>query len=1056
MCLCTFLSQPAWGQIQVEETFSNLWFDRPVDLQHAGDGTNRLFVLQQHEALVRVFSNEPGVESAGVFLDISDRVRTEGGEEGLLGLAFHPDYASNGYFYVYYSASSPRRSVIERFTVSAEDPNEADIESGLVILEISQPYSNHNAGQLAFGPDDGYLYIAVGDGGSGGDPDGHGQNRETLLGNILRIDVDNTDGEQNYQIPPDNPYAGNSQNFQEEIFAYGFRNPWRMSFDPQTGQLWVGDVGQIAREEVAVVKIGENHGWNTMEGFLCYPSSVDCDPTGLTLPVWDYGRSLGQSVTGGHVYRGSRAQEYDGFYFYGDFASGRLWALKYIENQPVTHFELLDLPFSISSFGVDESGEMYIVGFNGRIHHLTSLGLPVVAFESGPVGGSTLTTNSASFTWTATDSDGSIVDYEADLSGPSATTETMASTTITFENLQNGSYTLCLTARDNSDNTSMPACSSFEVEAIQQNPPTVQIDQGPAGGSVINEAEVLFAWSGTDQDGSVDLYEIDLSGPLTVTDQTTDTQATFQPLTDGSYTFCVRAQDNDGLWSPQVCVDFSVDLSAEDLTPAIDAFLNGTLPRLTPDSSGDPNRTAPLVLSEIDAFTDLASLSVVDGLLPYDLIQPFWSDGALKTRWMAVPNDGTPDSPNEQIIYSEEDAWAFPVGTVFIKHFEIATDETQENQRQRLETRFFVHGEDGNWYGLTYRWNGDQTEANLVGASGASETLTITTEQGPRTQTWNYPSRLDCMACHAAENGSVLGANTRQLNHNIYYPDIEAENNQITELHRRGFLNTDRPNTNRLLTLTPLSDTQAPLEDRMRSYLDVNCGYCHQDGGTGRGFFDARYSVALENQNLIDGALIDPLSISGARVILPGDTARSVAYVRMNNLFEEVMMPPIAKNRVDTAAISAMRDWILGLEELPVELTSFEGHVDDGAVHLSWTTASEKNNAGFSIERQIDSENSPHPDHWVSIGFVNGKGTIATPSNYTYQDTDLPRSGATIFYRLKQIDFDGATAYTDVVTLDLSGPSQYALHNNTQIRLPTIVYDIPVESRFPFTTRRAG
>ena len=316
-----------------------------MDLQHAGDGTNRLFVLEQHEALVRVFNNEPGVESAGTFLDLSDRVRIEGGEEGLLGLAFHPNYASNGYVYVYYSASSPRRSVIERFTVSAEDPNMADIESGLVILEISQPYSNHNGGQLAFGPADGYLYIAVGDGGSGGDPDGHGQNRETLLGNILRIDVDNTEGDLNYRIPPDNPYADNTQNFREEIFAYGFRNPWRMSFDPPTGQLWVGDVGQTAREEVGVVKLGENHGWNTMEGFLCFPSSADCNPSGLTLPVWDYGRSQGQSVTGGHVYRGSRVQEYAGFYFFADFATGRLWALNYIEGQPVTHVELIDLPF---------------------------------------------------------------------------------------------------------------------------------------------------------------------------------------------------------------------------------------------------------------------------------------------------------------------------------------------------------------------------------------------------------------------------------------------------------------------------------------------------------------------------------------------------------------------------------------------------------------------------------------------------------------------------------------------------------------------------------------
>jgi glucose/arabinose dehydrogenase len=297
---------------EVTDAFPNLSFNRPVGVYHAGDGTNRLFVIDQQGEIL-VFENSKNTQTSEVFLNIRDRV-LYGGEQGLLGLAFHPNFASNGLFYVDYTADNPRRTVIARYTVAQGNPNQGNENSEKVVMEVYQPYSNHNGGQIAFGPD-GYLYVALGDGGSGGDPLGNGQNRSTMLGSILRIDV-NTGG--GYGVPADNPFIGNTHGYRDEIYAYGFRNPWRFSFDPVTGWLWAGDVGQSQREEVDIIEKGGNYGWNIMEGSLCYNPSSGCEQTGLELPILDYDRNLGYSVTGGFVYRGTELPGLTGAYIYGD------------------------------------------------------------------------------------------------------------------------------------------------------------------------------------------------------------------------------------------------------------------------------------------------------------------------------------------------------------------------------------------------------------------------------------------------------------------------------------------------------------------------------------------------------------------------------------------------------------------------------------------------------------------------------------------------------------------------------------------------------------------
>ena len=357
------------AQYQLEVAFPGLTFTRPVDLQHPDDSTDRLFVVEQR-GVISIFNNDKAVFEKKIFLDIQDRVRDLGNEEGLLGLVFHPDYQNNGYFYVDYTASNPPRTVIARYSLSKNNPDLANVNSELVLLEIPQPYSNHNGGQIVFGPD-GYLYIAMGDGGSGGDPQGNGQNRQMLLGALLRIDVDKPTNNLNYGIPHNNPYVGNNLGYKEEIYAYGLRNPWRFSFDPKTNWLWAADVGQNRIEEIDIIQKGKNYGWNIMEGSQCYPPDTNCDTTRFVKPIWEYGHDLGQSVTGGFVYQGTNVPELIGAYIYADYVSGRIWSLRYDGQNPSINTLLIDTPLKISSFGIDKNNELYICAFDGKVYKFT-------------------------------------------------------------------------------------------------------------------------------------------------------------------------------------------------------------------------------------------------------------------------------------------------------------------------------------------------------------------------------------------------------------------------------------------------------------------------------------------------------------------------------------------------------------------------------------------------------------------------------------------------------------------------------------------------------------
>ncbi len=369
--------------IAIERAFPNIKITRPVIVNHAGDGSNRLFVTTQ-QGIVQVLPNRQDVkqEEVKTFLDINQKVvyKDKENEEGLLGMAFHPRYAENGEFFLYYTSADapPHTSVISRFRVSKDDPNRADPASEQEILRIPQPYWNHNGGTILFGPD-GYLYIGLGDGGAANDPQGNGQNLKALLGSILRIDVDRKQGDLQYAIPKDNPFV-NKPEARGEIWAYGLRNVWRMSFDRKNNAFWIADVGQNLWEEINLGVAGGNYGWNLREATHPFAGDGGKGRKDLIDPIWEYHHDIGKSITGGHVYRGKEVPELVGKYLYADYVSGLVWALDYDYDakkvktnyriQPREELPLKNMP--VITFGEDEAGEVYFTDAFGFLYRFTN------------------------------------------------------------------------------------------------------------------------------------------------------------------------------------------------------------------------------------------------------------------------------------------------------------------------------------------------------------------------------------------------------------------------------------------------------------------------------------------------------------------------------------------------------------------------------------------------------------------------------------------------------------------------------------------------------------
>jgi len=710
-------SPPVVGYTTVN-AFPGLSFLNPLAIATPPGETNRLFVVEQ-AGLVIVITNL-AAPTRTVFLDLRSKVVTDvpPDERGLLGIAFHPGYATNRYFFVYYSTVLHFfwHQRLSRFEASPTDPNSALVESEVPLLSLWDDVPDHNGGDLHFGPD-GYLYVSTGDEGGANDALDNSQfiDKDFWAG-ILRLDVDQRPGNlvpnphsaidvgnTNYSVPADNPFVGVTQwhgqnldplKVRTEFYAVGLRNPWRMSFDPATGRLLCGDVGQDAVEEIDLIVKGGNYGWPFREGNILGPKPAPPGATAIE-PIWAYRHTFetnsGVSVTGGTVYRGRRIPELFGRYVFGDYVSGNIWSF-YYDGAQATEFRFLTSDTGIAAFGTDP---------------------------------------------------------------------------------RNGDILLA----DQSD------------DAIKR----------------------LV--------------------------QTTDT--------------------------------------------------------------GTP---LPPTLAEAGAFADLATLTPYEGIEAYDVNLPFWSDGAKKQRWFYVP-------PESTIGFHPTNSWTFPSGSVWIKHFDLELIKGVPESKRRLETRFLVRDDKNGVYGITYRWDDTQTTATLVPEGGQDEVFQIYEGGVVRQQVWRYPSRAECLVCHNAQAGLVLSFNTPQLNRDFDFVNGVTDN-QIRALNHAGYF-TSLPGVGfySLRALAQITNETISVEQRVRSYLAVNCAPCHQPNGSALGFFDARLFGSLTSTKLVDGLLVNHGGNPDNRVVTPGSLERSMLLQRISKRGLG-QMPPLASTVVDAQAVNLISCWI--------------------------------------------------------------------------------------------------------------------------------------------------
>ncbi len=801
----------------ITNAFPNLVFNDPVKLLEMPSGQ---FMVFGKSGYAWVFANDAATTTKTLVLDIRSRTRVDG-DGGLLGAALHPEFGQAGspnarYFYVwyrYFPTGNPQGEQaymrLSRFTLNAA-MTWADPASEFVLIQQFDRQSWHNGGDMFFGPD-GFLYFAVGDEGGANDQYNRTQSISSwFFGGVFRIDVDMQGGSvshpirrqpinganppsgwpssfsQGYYVPNDNPWQDPNGGILEEFYAVGTRSPHRMTYDPVTGDIWVGDIGQGSREEISRVFPGANLQWPYKEGDINGPKAKPTPLIGYDqTPVFSYNRSFGQCVIGGYVIRGDKYPELNGRYIFGDHETQQVWT------------------FELGQFGTAQNLEFLL--------HVPTHG-------SG----------------------------------------------------------------------SKDGISSFAMTA----------------------------------DGS--LYILDLYGTN---------------LDGGKIHKLVRVQH--GVPSP------------------------------------------PQLLSQLGVFTDMATLATAPGIIPYEINSPLWSDGSLKHRWIAVPNDGTFDSATERIGLDADDHWTFPAGTVMIKHFELPLDEGDPSSVARLETRFMVMGPTGQAYGLTYRWNEAGTDAFLI-AQEEIRDLEITKADGTtHTQTWTFPSRQQCMTCHTTASGFALGLKVHQLNREAYYPSTGTTADQLFTWSHLGMFDEALPPASERRRSFALDDLTASAEERVMSYLDANCAHCHRPNGV-QGAFDARYATPLAQKGLVNQPTIGMNSPPGQLVVEPGDTLGSELWVRDGKENGVVgSMPPLGKALVHDDYMAVLTEWIMALDPAAHAVQYTPLYLK---VFLEGPYA-----AGHMSDAIRSAGHIPQQDPYVGLGLHVGNGGQRSVSAHTLSSTGSRR-----------------------------------------------------------------